>query len=273
MGIEPTTAAWEAAVLPLNYIRIIRGRFAPESGTRRCNDYFTTNAQKVNRFSENCREAPSRGADRTPLYPHSVYPCQQGDGGVTQPHEVSSSHFVRLRYFAGPEIRSVAVSASSAVPVGSTNPMSVLYFAANLGRGSADTRCALPAITPSLIGLWGWTRRFKRQNTLLRSVFEHAPPLFKAHLDTTGAYSLPTGDGGVTGMLAMTGLPRPRWQNGTLGFRSYIAANLGRGSSQPHEVSSARGARLRYSAGAPKSLYLSECEFVPVPNWLMGMDS
>ena len=64
MGIEPTTAAWEAAVLPLNYIRIIRGRFAPEGGTRRCNDYFTTNAQKVNRFSENCREAPSRGATR-----------------------------------------------------------------------------------------------------------------------------------------------------------------------------------------------------------------
>lgn len=64
MGIEPTTAAWEAAVLPLNYIRIVRGRFAPEGGIRRCNDYFTTNAQKVNRFSENCREAPSRGATR-----------------------------------------------------------------------------------------------------------------------------------------------------------------------------------------------------------------
>ena len=81
MGIEPTTAAWEAAVLPLNYIRIIRGRFAPEGGTRRCNDYFTTNAQKVNRFSENCREETSRGTDRARLHPTSPVPCQQEGAG------------------------------------------------------------------------------------------------------------------------------------------------------------------------------------------------
>ena len=46
------------------------------------------------------------------------------------------------------------------------------------------------------------------------------------------------GDGGVTGMLAMTGLPRPRWQHGTYVF-----------VSTPPPITSHN----------------------PVPDWLMGM--
>ena len=83
MGIEPTTAAWEAAVLPLNYIRIIRGRFAREAGSAAATIILPQTRKRSTVSPKIAAKRPDPRADRTPLYPYSVYPCQQGDGGVT----------------------------------------------------------------------------------------------------------------------------------------------------------------------------------------------
>ena len=49
MGIEPTTTAWKAVVLPLNYTRIIMGRLMGIEPTNvgttiRCVNHFATTA-------------------------------------------------------------------------------------------------------------------------------------------------------------------------------------------------------------------------------------
>ncbi len=70
MGIEPTTSAWKAEVLPLNYTRIstIMGRMMgiePTSvgTTIRCVNHFATTAKvKIERMVQDRIELPTHGA-------------------------------------------------------------------------------------------------------------------------------------------------------------------------------------------------------------------
>ena len=70
-------------------------------------------------------------------------PCQQGDGGVTLPHEVSSVRGALLRYFAGPrDTLHYGVCESYRPLWAARRPMLVLYFAANSGRSGVRSYLA-----------------------------------------------------------------------------------------------------------------------------------
>ena len=64
IGIEPTTSAWKAEVLPLNYTRVIQGRLMgiePTSvgTTIRCVNHFATIAKK--KMAQDRIELPTQG--------------------------------------------------------------------------------------------------------------------------------------------------------------------------------------------------------------------
>ena len=68
MGIEPTTSAWKAEVLPLNYTRVVNDYGAVEGiepsnvgTTIRCVNHFATTAKMIEWFrtESNCRHGAS----------------------------------------------------------------------------------------------------------------------------------------------------------------------------------------------------------------------
>ena len=66
MGIEPTTSAWKAEVLPLNYTRIYMGRLMGIEPTNvgttiRCVNHFATIAVIFKMVAQDGIEPPTQG--------------------------------------------------------------------------------------------------------------------------------------------------------------------------------------------------------------------
>ena len=101
MGIEPTTTAWKAVVLPLNYTRAYTfngatsgNRTHDVGATIRCVDHFAIAAIIFGRGSRNRTHTGGFG-DLCSTF--KLYPCTNGGGGRIRTAEPGGSGFTVRR--------------------------------------------------------------------------------------------------------------------------------------------------------------------------------